>query len=84
MTPAAALVERVQSLHRDTDTLTFATDVESYPGKVLLALWLPAGTCVITIDAKEYDGLKMAKIFGFPDALPPSALQRTKAQKAPK
>lgn len=67
-TPAAALVNRVRELHRETDTLNFVTDATSYPSKVLLALWLPAGTCVLTIDATEYDGLAVAKILGFPDA----------------
>lgn len=80
MTPAAQLLANVEALARPGSTLHFLTDALSHPGKVLLAIWRPLWSCVIQIDAEEYDGLKVAEIFGFSYA-PPSAIERaTKAQ----
>lgn len=74
MTPAAALLAAVIAMHAPGDTINFATDTKSYPDKVLLALWLPAGACVITIDAAEYgDGTRLGAVLGFTFQLPTEA-----------
>lgn len=75
MTPAALLLERVEALAGLGSTLHFLTDAISHPGKVLLAIWRPLWSCVIAIGAEEYDGLKVAEIFGFA-YVPPSAIER--------
>lgn len=79
--PAALLVERLDAMHREGDELTVATDAQSYPNKVLLAIRRPGFSGVLSIDKSEYDGVAVAKILGFTDAPQPTAMQRAKAQK---
>lgn len=80
MTPAAQLLANVEALAGPGSTLHFLTDAASQANRVLLAIWRPVGSCVIAIDASEYDGLKTAEIFGFTH-VPPSAAERAKKAK---
>lgn len=79
--PASALLEAVYAHHQANDTLNFLTDSRSYPKKVLLAVWRPAGAFVMTIDKSEYDGLALAAIFGFHPATRDTAMSRAIEQR---
>lgn len=78
--PASALLEAVCAHHRAQDRLNFLTDSESYPDKVLLAIWQPAAAYVIAIAKSEWDGLATAKLFGF-EHVPKPAIERAKEKK---
>ena len=68
--PARTLMAQARSLLRPGDTLAFATDTTSYPGReVLLALAQPGGLdLVLSIAASEWDGLKALPLLGFANA----------------
>ena len=80
--PASALLEQCIAMHREGDDLTVATDARGHPGKVLIAIWRPAASFVMSIDASEYDGLALAKLCGFTDLVKPSVIERTRIMKA--
>lgn len=73
-TPAAALRDRVEAMHRPGDRVTVVSDAESYADRVLVAVRLPTAAFVIAIDRGEYDGMVFLRTLGFdcsPAPLPP-------------
>ena len=82
MSPAEALSERVESLHKPGNEITLCTDVTSYPGKVLLAIRRPAFSVVLQIDATEWDAVKCAKACGWQDQVQAPAIERVKVSRA--
>ena len=80
MSAASDLLDAVCKHHRANEDLNFLTDSESYPDKVLLAIWRPAAAFVVTVNRAEWNGVKTAEIFGFTYQRPP-AIERAMEQK---
>ena len=70
MTPAAALAAEADVCWTPGCDLVVCTDTRSYPGRVLVAIRRPAVSCVMTIPAKDYDGMFLVRLMGFEDAKP--------------
>lgn len=70
MSPAAQVAARADAKWTDAHELAFATDAQSYPDRVLLAIRRRTYSCVIAIPASEYDGLAIAQLLGFEQAKP--------------
>lgn len=82
--PSRLLRDRVEAEHVPGDRLTVITDAQSYPDRVLVGVRLPTAAFVMTIARREYDGLKLMNLLGFPDAPEaprPDAMTRALAQK---
>jgi hypothetical protein len=79
ISPERALRDAVAALYKPGDEVVFLTDDRSYTEVVLLAVAIPAGTCVIEIERHEWklaSVLKLAEILGFKPAEKAPAIER--------
>lgn len=83
MTPAAALTAKLDDAWKGDAELVVITDAHSYPGdKVLIGVRRPRHSCVISVAAKQYDGLLLAKLMGFEEAKPDVLAEAAAAKEA--
>lgn len=79
--PAVLVVRGRAEALLGSHLLALATDTEAFanitkkPPAVLLAIARPGASVVLAIDASEYDALEVARMAGWDDAAPPSAME---------
>lgn len=70
LSPAAALSAQLDAEWTEGKHLAVATDAHSYPDRVLVAIRRAAVSCVMAIQAKDYDGMFLVRLLGFNEAKP--------------